>query len=78
MVQVTVAQAKTQLPSLLDVVEVGETMVITRRGKPIAELVPSCNVHDLLHQLAALQEALPEQQASGVETLRSMRDEPGS
>lgn len=75
MVQVTVAEAKTQLSSLLDAVEAGEAVVITRRGKPIAELVPRCSVRDLLPQLAALREGLPEQQASGVETMRVLRDD---
>ena len=75
MVQVTVAEAKTKLSSLLDAVEAGEAVVITRRGKPIAELVPRCSVRDLLPQLAALREALPEQQASGVETIRLLRDD---
>ena len=75
MVQVTVAEAKTQLSSLLDVVEAGEAVVITRRGKPIAELVPRIDVRDLLPQLAALREGLPEQQASGVETMRALRDD---
>ena len=75
MVHVTVAEAKTQLSSLLDAVEAGEAVVITRRGKPIAELVPRCSVRDLLPQLAALREALPKQEASGVETLQLLRDE---
>ena len=75
MVQVTVAEAKAQLSSLLDTVEAGEAVVITRRGKPIAELVPRCSVRDLLPQLAALREGLPEQQANGVETMRMLRDE---
>ena len=69
------AEAKTQLSSLLDAVEAGEAVVITRRGKPIAELVPRCSVRDLLPQLASLREALPEQQASGVETMRALRDD---
>jgi prevent-host-death family protein len=34
------SEAKTHLPSLLDDVERGETLVITRHGKPIARLVP--------------------------------------
>ena len=75
MVQVTVAEAKSQLSSLLDAVEAGEAVVITRRGKPIAELVPRCSVRDLLPQLAALREALPEQQVNGVETMRLLRDD---
>ena len=75
MVPVTVAEAKAQRSSLLDAVEAGEAVVITRRGKPIAELVPRCSVRDLLPQLAALREGLPEQQASGVETMRALRDD---
>jgi len=78
MVQVTVAEAKTQFSSLLDAVEAGEAVVITRRGKPIAELVPRCSVRDLLPQLAALREALPEQPTTSVETMRALRDEPGA
>jgi prevent-host-death family protein len=77
-VQVTVAEAKTQLSSLLDAVEAGEAVVITRRGKPIAELVPRCSVRDLLPQLAALREALPEQPTTSVDTVRALRDEPGA
>jgi prevent-host-death family protein len=36
---VGVYDAKTNLPRLLDEVEAGETVVITRHGKPIAKLV---------------------------------------
>lgn len=75
MVQVTVAEAKSQLSSLLDAVEAGQAVVITRRGKPIAELVPRCAVRDLLPQLQALRDALPEQKTSGVETMQVLREE---
>jgi prevent-host-death family protein len=34
-------EAKTQLSNLLDVVERGEEVLITRHGKPIARLVPA-------------------------------------
>lgn len=34
-------EAKTHLPQLLDRVEHGETIVITRHGKPVARLVPA-------------------------------------
>ncbi len=78
MVQDTVAQAKTRLSSLLDAVEAGQAVVITRRGKPIAELVSRCRVRDLLPQLETLRASLPEQLSSGVETIRTLRDEPGA
>jgi prevent-host-death family protein len=75
-VTVTVAEAKSQLSSLLDAVEAGQAVVITRRGKPIAELVPRCAVRDLLPQLQALRDTLPEQPITGVMTLRSLREDP--
>jgi len=38
--EVQASLAKTQLLALLDDVERGETLIITRHGKPIARLVP--------------------------------------
>ena len=38
--EVQASEAKTHLLSLLDEVERGETLVITRHGKPIARIVP--------------------------------------
>jgi prevent-host-death family protein len=38
--EVQASDAKARLPSLLDEVERGETVVITRHGKPIARIVP--------------------------------------
>jgi prevent-host-death family protein len=78
MMRVTVAEAKSRLSILLDAVEAGQPVVITRRGKAIAELVPRCSVRDLLPQLEALRDSLPEQPTSGVETIRALRDEPGA
>lgn len=42
--EVQASEAKTHLPRLLDDVEAGETLVITRHGKPIARLVPETDV----------------------------------
>jgi prevent-host-death family protein len=39
MIKVPVNQAKTQLTKLLPMVEAGERVVITRHGKPVAEIV---------------------------------------
>jgi len=38
--QLNVHEAKTQLSRLLGMVEQGESIVIARNGKPVAELVP--------------------------------------
>jgi prevent-host-death family protein len=41
MKQVTLARAKAELSALLDRVESGETVVITRRHRPVAEVRPA-------------------------------------
>ena len=38
--EIQASQAKTHLPRLLDDVERGDTLVITRHGRPIARIVP--------------------------------------
>ncbi len=38
--EIQISEAKTHLPRLLDEVERGETLIITRHGRPIARLVP--------------------------------------
>lgn len=38
--EIQASEAKTHLPQLLDDVERGETVIITRHGRPIARLVP--------------------------------------
>ncbi len=69
--QVPEAEAKAQLSSLLDAVERGQPVVIIRRGKAIAELVPRPAVRDLLPQLQALRDSLPHQATGGVATMRA-------
>jgi prevent-host-death family protein len=41
--EVQASEAKTHLPQLLDDVERGETIVITRHGRAIARLVPEAH-----------------------------------
>jgi prevent-host-death family protein len=38
--EIQASDAKTHLPALLDAVERGETLIITRHGRAIARLVP--------------------------------------
>ncbi len=46
-------EAKTHLPSLLDRVARGESLTITRHGKPVARLVPVAGSRALAQQAAA-------------------------
>jgi prevent-host-death family protein len=61
---VQASEAKTHLPSLLDDVERGETLVITRHGKPIARLVPDETgkkekVRQTIDRIRALRKTMP-------------------
>jgi prevent-host-death family protein len=53
--QVGAFEAKNTLGSLLDRVESGEEIVITRHGKPVARLVPSSDRQDRQQAQAAFQ-----------------------
>jgi len=39
-------EAKTHLPRLLDEVAAGETITITKKGKPVAKLVPADDIDE--------------------------------
>ncbi|MBL9048074.1 MAG: type II toxin-antitoxin system Phd/YefM family antitoxin [Tabrizicola sp.] len=68
-------EAKTHLSELLAEVEAGETVTITRRGKPVAQLVPIAEaVPDRLAAIARLQQ-LGKGLRLGVEDILSARDE---
>jgi prevent-host-death family protein len=74
-------EAKVKLSELLDKVERGEQVVITRHGKPIARLVPEGG-HDVAKAMAAVEGLLAigrELAAQGVrvtqDDIRAMRDE---
>lgn len=62
--QVQSSVAKTHLPELLDDVERGETIAITRHGKVIARLVPEVNerrarVERAMRELEELRKSAP-------------------
>jgi prevent-host-death family protein len=77
MVTVNVAHAKAHLSELLDKVEAGEDVIITRHGRPVAHL------HSVLHpkhplmldDLAAFRATMPLLGRPSAELLREMRDE---
>jgi prevent-host-death family protein len=77
MLTVNLAHAKAHLSELLDKVEAGEEVVITRHGKPVAHLrqaEPPKQPLDF-EALAALRARLPPQTRSSADVLREMRDE---
>ena len=77
MVTVNLARAKAQLSELLDRVEAGEEVVITRHGRAVAHLHPvPCQKRPLkLEDLAQFRAKMPRLRRPSAELLRELRDE---
>mgnify|MGYP002403782519 CR=1 FL=1 len=77
MSEVSVAQAKAHLSEILDRVEAGETVTITRRGRPIARLsgVPAAKQPIDFEALKKFRESMPRLRKGAGELTREMRDE---
>ncbi|MEI7951982.1 MAG: type II toxin-antitoxin system Phd/YefM family antitoxin [Synechococcaceae cyanobacterium ELA182] len=76
---VGLAEAKAQLSALLDAVEAGEEVVITRRGQPVARVVrdpgPGGTNPDWIQQLRQLHGDQPGPAGSAVQLLRELRQQ---
>ena len=77
MVTVNLAQAKAHLSELLDKVEAGEEVVITRHGRAIAHIQPALRpkLPLQLEALAAFRAGMPHLRQPSSELLRKARDE---
>ncbi len=72
----TVAEAKAHLSELLARVESGEELVITRRGRPVANLTPVRPVKRPpdWQAIRAFRESMPVMETSAADLVRDMRD----
>jgi len=75
--EVAASEAKTHLPQLLDEVERGETLVITRHGRPIARLVPEHEKRreEIAEAIAQIKRLQRRENSVTVEEILSARDE---
>jgi prevent-host-death family protein len=75
--EIQASEAKTHLPRLLDDVERGETVVITRHGRPIARLVPERDEQreDVRRAIEEIKAARKGVGKVTVEDILAMRDE---
>ena len=73
---INLADAKAHLSELVDRVEAGDSINITRRGKPVARLTAVASQRKPIDaaMLKALTAAMPAQTQSAVELVRSMRE----
>ena len=77
MSQVNLADAKARLSELVDRAAAGERIVITKRGKPVLEMVkPAATPERIdLHSLRRLTRRLPRQKQGAGKALRRLRDD---
>jgi prevent-host-death family protein len=73
---ISLADAKAHLSELVDRVEAGESVDITRRGKPVARLTAVARARKRIDRrmLQALTAALPPQAEAAADLVRRMRD----
>jgi prevent-host-death family protein len=74
-VTVSLAKAKAHLSELLDTVERGEDIVITRHGRPVAHLSAISPPKQPVRSLAGFRARMPRWRASSAALLREARDE---
>jgi prevent-host-death family protein len=74
MVKVNLSQAKAHLSQLLDKVEMGEEVIITRHHRPVARLSAAAPPKAPLRTLKAFRTNMPRWRRSSAALLRAMRD----
>ena len=75
MVTVTLVEAKAHLSELLDKVESGQSVVITRHGRPVANLSPVIRPKKPLRSRAKFRARMPRLRKPSAVLIREMRDE---
>jgi prevent-host-death family protein len=73
---ITLADAKAHLSELVDRVEAGDSIEITRRGRPVARLTAVARPRKRIDKavLQALTATMPRDEEGAAELVRSMRD----
>ena len=75
MVTVNLAQAKATLSELIKKAEQGEPVVITRHGKPVANLSAASPAKQPFPDLTEFRAKMPKWRVSSAVLLRQLRDE---
>jgi prevent-host-death family protein len=74
MVTVTLVEAKAHLSELLDKVESGQEVVITRHGRPVVRMSALARPKRPLRSLASFRAKMPRLRKSSAALLRELRD----
>lgn len=76
---VSIAEAKAKFSEIIARVELGETQIITKRGKPVARVVPILDSQPRprinIEALRRLTDSMPKADVNAGGLMRQMRDE---
>jgi prevent-host-death family protein len=72
---VTLAEAKAHLSELLNQIEAGEEVIITRRGQPVARLVGVDKPKKAVESLAVFRRSMPAWRKASSQLLKELRDD---
>ena len=75
MVTVNLSRAKAHLSELLDKVEAGEEVIITRHGRPVAHLSSVSRPKQAVRPLAEFRAKMPSWRKPSATLLREIRDD---
>lgn len=72
---VTLAEAKAHLSELLNQIEAGEEVLITRRGQPVARLIAAEKPKKPVASQSAFRGSMPGWRKTSAQLLQELRDE---
>jgi prevent-host-death family protein len=75
MKHVGIKQARQQLPDLIDRVEAGEEIIISRQGRAVAQLIPAPKAFKQLPVLSEFRRGIGSPGTPAAQLLRAERDE---
>jgi prevent-host-death family protein len=75
MEKINVSDTNISLPELLNRIEQGETILITRRGKTVAQLLPVTNPRKKMPSLADFRKRISQTKSSPLQVLETLRKE---
>jgi prevent-host-death family protein len=70
-----IAEAKAKFSLLIEQVERGEAVTITRHGRTVARILPAANRAGAIEEIRRLRESQDKSAVSSVDLIRALRDD---
>lgn len=70
-----IAEAKAKFSTLIEQVERGEAVTITRHGKTVARILPAAKRAEVVEEFRRLRDSQPRSAVSSADLVRALRDD---